>query len=443
MNFSPGLPRVYNRAPSQKEVAMKTKSAKGRNEAQGESVSRDPIGQFYTEHPYPPPIQDLDRARDMWQDENVHRAEYHLLFPDQEYRPGFDVLVAGCGTWQSAKFAISHPAARVVAIDISQTSLDHTQALKQKYDLANLEVKQLPIENVAELDHRFEIIISTGVLHHLADPDAGLRALRSVLKPKGAMYLMVYAPYGRTGVAMLQEYCRMLGIGTSPPEINDLSAALRQLPQHHPLLSMLRGSRDALDAGALVDALLNPRDRTYSVPQLYEFLERSDLQLGRWYWQATYSPHCGAISSTPHASRLAALPEREQYVAMELWRGLITNHDFVAVPRDNARPSIRFDGESCLNYVPIRRPWTICVQERLPPGAAGVLLNQTHLFHDLFFLIDEQEKRIYDAIDGRHSISEILDRVNQPGATASAREFFEKLWWYDQVVFDASKEHTA
>ncbi len=398
--------------------------------------SKDPIGEFYTNHPYPPPVQDLDRARDMWRDENVHRAEFHLLFPDKPYRAEFDVLVAGCGTWQSAKFAISHPAARVVAIDISPTSLEHTESLKQKYDLANLEVKQLPIENVADLDHQFDMIVSTGVLHHLVDPDAGLRALRSVLKPDGAMYLMVYAPYGRTGVHMLQEYCRMLGIGTSPQEINDLTAALRELPQHHPLVSMVRGARNALDAGALVDALLNPRDRTYSVPQLYEFLERSDLKLGRWYWQATYSPYCGAISSTAHAKKLVALPFREQYVAMELWRGLITNHDFVAVPADSDRSRVRFDDERCLRYVPIRRPWTICVQDRLPPGAAGVLINQTHLFQDLYLVIDEQQKQIYDAIDGRRSVAEITRAVNHSSPSAAA--FFEALWWYDQVVFDTS-----
>jgi SAM-dependent methyltransferase len=415
-------------------MATKSKTAKAR----GKNVSADPIGAFYTDHPYPPPIDNLDRARDMWRDENVHRGEFHLLFPDKEYRADFDVLIAGCGTWQSAKFAITHPAAHVTAIDISQTSLEHTQALKQKYDLANLEVRQLPIENVADLDHQFDMIVSTGVLHHLADPDAGLRALRSVLKPDGAMYLMVYAPYGRAGVYMLQEYCRMLGIGTSPREISDLTVALKELPQHHPLVSMVRGARESLDAGALVDALLNPRDRTYSVPQLYEFLERSDLQLGRWYWQAGYSPHCGAISATPHAERIAALPEHDQFTAMELWRGLITNHDFVAQPRNTDRWKVRFDDKSHLRYVPIRRPWTICIQDRLPPGAAGVLLNQTHLFNDLYLVISPQEKRMYDAIDGRRSISEILDHVKEP----AEREFFEKLWWYDQVVFDTSKERS-
>lgn len=401
-------------------------------------IAADPIGDFYTKHPYPPPLENLDRARDLWQDENVHRGEYHLLWPQKEYRAELDVLIAGCGTWQAAKFALTHPAARVVAIDISPTSLEHTEALKQKYDLANLETRELPVENAGDLDQRFDFIVSTGVLHHLADPDAGLRALRSVLSAGGAMYLMLYAPYGRTGVHMLQEYCRRLGVGTTPQEIDDLTKALRFLPQHHPLVLMLRGSREGLDANALIDAVLNPRDRTYSVPQLLDFVERNDLKFARWYWQAPYLPQCGAISYTPHGSRLAALPERDQYTQMELWRGLMTNHDFV-VRRADAKNEgmIRFDDEKYLRYVPIRRTWTICVKERLPEGAAGILANQTHLFNDLLLPITEQQKQIYDAIDGRRNVSEIVETVE--GAQPHARDFFEKLWWYDQVVFDTSK----
>ena len=401
----------------------------------------DPIGDFYTNHPYPPPVNNLDRARDLWQDENVHRAEFHLLWPHREYRPDFNVLVAGCGTWQAAKFALCHPAARVTGIDISPTSLKHTEALKQKYDLNNLETRQLPIESAADLDREFDLIISTGVLHHLADPAVGLRALRSLLGPDGAMYLMLYAPYGRIGVHMLQEYCRRLDVKTSPQEIRDLTLALKELPPHHPLVGMVRGARESLDAGALVDALLNPRDRTYSVPQLFEFLEQNGLKFARWYWQAAYSPHCGAIAATPHAERLAALPEREQYAAVELWRGLISNHDFIAykddVSEENLNP--RFDGDQFLNYVPIRRAWTICVEERLPPGAAGALLNQTHLFNDLFFLIDARQKRMYDRIDGRRTIAEILQELTDEDAVQAAREFFEDLAWHDQVVFDTSK----
>lgn len=396
----------------------------------------DPIYEFYTAHPYPPPLDNLDRALQMWKDENVLRAEFHLLWPHKEYRPDFDLLVAGCGTWQAARYALTHPAARVVAIDVSPTSIEHTKALKQKYNLTNLETRQLSIENAADLDQRFDLIVCTGVLHHLVDPDEGLRALRSVLNSEGALYLMVYATYGRAGVYMLQEYCRRLGVGTTPDEVNDLIAVLQRLPQHHLLLSTQSGSRE-FNAEALADALLNPRERSYSVSQLFDFVERNDLRFARWYWQAPYLPQCGDVASTPHAERLAALPERDQYIEMELWRGLLNNHSVVVHRNDvNDDFKVRFDDDQYLQYVPIRMAWTMSVQDRLPPGAAAALINQTHSFKDLYLLIDAQQKQIFDAIDGRRSISEIAEtaKVSAP----LAREFFQKLWWYDQAVFDTS-----
>jgi SAM-dependent methyltransferase len=294
----------------------------------------DPVCEFYTAHPYPPPVENLDRARDEWRDENRQRAEYHLLWPGKQYCKDLDILVAGCGTWQAAKYAVCRPDARVVGIDVSQTSLDHTEKLKWKYNLKNLELRQVPIERAGDLAERFDLIVCTGVLHHLARPDRGLGALGSALKPDGAIYLMVYAPYGRAGVYMVQEYCRRLDIGTSKQEIADLLTLVKALPPEHPLTALLRGSHDSLNADALADALLNPRDRSYTVSQLFNFIDRNGLTPGRWYWQAPYLPQCGSIAATPHAKRVAALPERERYAAMELLRGTMSCHSIISYRSD-------------------------------------------------------------------------------------------------------------
>jgi SAM-dependent methyltransferase len=395
----------------------------------------DEVRAFYTAHPYPPPVENLDRARDEWRDANRHRAEFHLLWPDRPYRADLDILVAGCGTWQAAKYAVCRPEARVTAIDVSTTSLDRTGQLKQKYNLTNLEIEQRPIEEVGGLARRFDLIVCTGVLHHLADPDAGLRALRSVLKPEGVIYLMVYAPYGRAGIYMLQEYCRRLGIGTSAGEIDDLVSVVQALPQHHPLRPILGASRDFQNADAVADALLNPRDRSYSVPQLLGAVTANGLSFVRWYWQAPYLPQCGAMAATPHAQRLGKLQAAEQYAAMELWRGAMTAHSLVMGRDDDAQSApLDFDDERCRSYVPIRLPFTLCVQERLPAGAAAVLLNRSHPFNDLILPIGAPEKAIFDAIDGRRTIEEIA------GGDGRGRAFFEKLWRYDQVTFDTRRE---
>jgi hypothetical protein len=237
---------------------------------------------------------------------------------------------------------------------------------------------------------------------------------------------------------MLQEYCRRLGIGTSEEEIRDLVATLEVLPQHHPLVPVLRGSRDARHADALRDALLNPRDRAYSVPELFDLIERNGLMFGRWYWQAPYVPHCGAVAVTPHREKLAALSSRDRATAMELWRGTMTAHS-VIVHHAGARESNAFDAsdDHWLQWVPVRLPWTQLLQERLPQGAAGVLLNRSHQFHDLILSIDERDRALFERIDGQHTIREIVEQAAEDDH-GRARTFFEKLWWYDQVVFDTS-----
>jgi SAM-dependent methyltransferase len=408
-----------------------------REDTRTPDVSVDPVCAFYTSHPYPPPVENLDRAVDEWQDANRHRAEYHLLWPDRPYRADLDILIAGCGTWQAAKYAVCRPAARVTGVDVSATSIACTDALKRKYNLKNLELRRLPLEDVESLERRFDLVVCTGVLHHLADPDAGLRALGAVVKPDGALQLMVYARYGRSGIHMIQEYCRRLGIGTSPKELTDLIAALEVLPPQHPAVALLRYARDSGNRDALADALLNPRDRSYSVNELFDLVERNGLIFGRWQMQATYLPQCGAVAATPHAVRLRALPEREQYAAMELWRGTIAHHSSVIYRSDaSALPGTRALSP---RDVPLRRPSTVCVRERLPSGAAAVLLNRGHLHHDLVVPLSAEEKRMFDAIDGRRTIGEIVAVAGRGSAWPHARALFERLWSYDQVVFDTSK----
>ena len=403
------------------------------------------VQDFYERYPYPPPVESLENYRQFWQDPRKARADHHLLWPALPYRADHSVLVAGCGTSQAARYALRRPGARVTGIDLSATSVRCTEKLKRKYNLSTLQVHQLPIDRVHELERSFDHIVCTGVLHHLADPDAGLRTLRSALKPDGAMQLMVYAPYGRTGVYMLQDFCRRMGIRATDPEIRDLIAALKALPPGHPLEPLLREAPDFWQESALADALLHPQDRAYSVPQLCDFIERAGLTFARWIRQAPYSAHCGVVARIPQATRLKQLSLAEQYAAVELFRGTMVRHSIVAYRNDNPGGSraVGFSGDAWLGYVPIRMPDTICVRDRLPPDAAGVLINQSHTCRDLFLPIDSTEQSLFDTIDGRCSIGDIVERPLSSSRTMApiemARAFFEKLWWHDQVVFDTSR----
>ncbi len=403
------------------------------------------VQDFYERYPYPRPVESLEKYRQLWQDAQKRRADYHLFWPAKSFREDQTILIAGCGTSQAAKHALRWPKARVIGVDFSATSVRHTQILKARYNLDNLQVYQLPLERVNELATSFDQIVCTGVLHHLADPVAGLKALREALKPDGAMHVMVYAPYGRTGIYMLQEFCRRLSLTATDETIRELIAALNALPPGHPLENLLRQAPDFRREAALADALLHPQDRAYSVPQLFDFIQEGGLTFGRWIKQAPYSPQCGVIANIPQAAQLAQLPPVEQYAAVELFRGTMVRHSAVVYRDDTPSPQvIQFTGDAWLRYVPIRMASTICVEERLPVGATAVLINQTHTDTDLYLPITAAEKRLLEAIDGKSSLAEIVAKAGasppKQSQVEKARSFFERLWWYDQVVFDAATQ---
>ena len=400
----------------------------------------DEVRAFYESHPYPAPLRNLDRHRELYRNPDRRRAWSLLLWPTEKPRANREILVAGCGTSQAAVYALREPDARVTAIDISESSLRYTRGLQHKYGLRNLDLHRLAIEEVGELERSFDQIVCTGVLHHLPDPDIGLRSLCNVLAPRAAMHLMVYGTYGRAGIYMMQEYCRLLGTGATEAELRELGTTIGALSADHPIAGVSMRAKDFRNPDALADALLHPQDRAYTVPQLYAWLERCGLSFGRWFEQAPYLPQCGAIASLPHAARLVSLTPPVQHAAVELLRGTMTRHNFIAYRKDRGRESqpITFNGDAWREYVPLRLPWTLCIRDRVPPGSVAVLINRAHTYSDLALPIDAAQERIFTAIDGNRSIAEILSGSAAAGHDEQARSFFEQLWHYDQIVLDAT-----
>ena len=179
------------------------------------------------------------------------------------------------------------------------------------------------------------------------------------------------------------------------------------------------------------------------MPQLYDWLEHCGLSFGRWLEQAPYLPQCGAIAGMPHAARLASLSPPLQHAAVELLRGTMTRHIFIAYRDDRAGESqpISFDGDAWRSYVPLRLPWTLSIRDRVPSGFAAVLINRAHTYPDLALPIDPAQERLLAAVDGIRSIDQILRMAAGANGDEPGRRLFEQLWRYDQIVFDATNSH--
>lgn len=395
----------------------------------------DPIRSFYEAHPYPPPVDEPDAFARRAGSERAALVAHHRIWPARPSGSVRSVLVAGCGTSQAVRHALARPHATVVGIDVSAASIAHSRALAEQCGATNLQIVELAVERAGELGERFDHIICTGVLHHLASPERGLRALREVLAPGGALTLMVYAPYGRAGVYLMQDYCRRLGIGSSPAELHDLVATLRELPEAHPLRMVLRSSRDFADDDAVADALLNPRDRAFSVPELLDLLGGAGLRLGRWERQAPYLPDCGSVTETPHATAIATRQLVEQHALMELFRGTMVRHTAIAFADDDPLSgSIDFSSPEVAGARPLVEPTAVVVEERLPAGVSAAILNRAHTDRDLVLFADRAQHELFRAIDGRHTVGDL-----GPDAVG----FVERLWRHDLVVLDATRSGEA
>ena len=93
-----------------------------------------------------------------------------------------NILVAGCGTDQhSISTAARFLGSKVLAIDLSLSSLAYSERKTDELGISNVEYMQADILALHKLDRQFNLIESTGVLHHMNNPLEGWKVLADVL----------------------------------------------------------------------------------------------------------------------------------------------------------------------------------------------------------------------------------------------------------------------
>lgn len=152
------------------------------------AVSTDDVVAMYSRYPYPSPVVAGGVAFDV--------ANLFALLCGDDRLEGHTVLDAGCGTGQRVVgFAQRYPGARVHGIDAVEQSLQVARELAQRHGAQNVTFSRRDIMRL-EMDERFDFIISTGVVHHLEDPQRGLHNLCRHLAPDGVICVWLYHPFG-------------------------------------------------------------------------------------------------------------------------------------------------------------------------------------------------------------------------------------------------------
>ena len=246
------------------------------------AMSERDMADFYRRYPYP----QVDQVE---YDRNLHdhlRYLAHACYDNPAPRNGGGggrMLIAGCGTREAVLWGASLPDFEIDAVDLSEASIAISQALAEQLSVTNVRFERANFELGEGLDGPYDLISSFGVLHHLESPERGLAQLEQHLAPGGVMALMLYSDTNRQALQRTQRVVELLARGTDGVALEgnavDLCATASRQPNRlkHVFRQALENHRT--NRAHFADTILNPREVSYTIPTLVDFLASAGMEL--------------------------------------------------------------------------------------------------------------------------------------------------------------------
>lgn len=356
--------------------------------------------------------------------DDLNCVNHYCYRGQRNFSAGFRVLVAGGGTGDAVVFLahqLRKTLSEIVYIDLSQAS----QAVaRQRLAARGLENRVRWIHgSLLDLPQmglgKFDYVNCSGVLHHLASPDDGLATLRSVLKDDGALGLMVYGQYGRTGVYQMQSLFRLIAdknadMGAQVAEVRSLLATLPPCNWYRRGADVFAAVESVSDSEVL-DLFLHTQDRAYTVPQLYEFLAGAGLHLTGWSAESRiwYQPNI-AFRDPDLLARILTLPRPEQEAACELFWGSIAKHALWATPKPDTiaqwtDPDVVPTWPRTADLFGVRKS----LLETTDPNWCFNMQCQGGTKIQVRITVDDVTRRLIDLMDGYRTVESILTQLIQ------------------------------
>jgi SAM-dependent methyltransferase/alpha-ketoglutarate-dependent taurine dioxygenase len=373
--------------------------------------------EFYGLFPYPWPAVKFDYLQDPYFETVLLNQDVGVWQHDRlPEKPA--IWVAGCGTNQAVFTALRFPQARVVGSDVSVASLNICSGTAQQLGISNLELRQESINGI-QYQNQFDYIISTGVIHHNADPQATLEKIAAALKPSGILELMVYNRFHWTIPAAFQKAIRILGRDGSAAsfesELDLAKEIIGELPQET-LIGVISKYRDCSDA-MLADELLQPVLHHYTVESLADMATNCGLQIilpclnqfdkveRKLSWNMEFQ-------SATLSEIYDSLPDLRRWQVTNLLLRERSPQLWFYLQRKDSKYECKSEKQVCEEFLSATFAKARTTQRGFIQGQDGKykLLSESISFPAL--APDASVKKIYDEADGRRTIKEIFQELN-------------------------------
>ncbi len=224
--------------------------------------SKTLIQDFYEANPYP-----------TWTSKPKHsKTTLDQLFRtlnSKQAPPNNNILVAGCGTGRHAiQLALTYPHAKIIGLDVSQSSLQYATNKRNEYKIRNLEFIRGDLNSILSLNIGFSLIECIGVLHHLQDPLKGCQAILSALEDGGIAKIGLYSAYARTPIADLANLASENEIPYTPCNLERIRNLAVQ-NYNYKRTNEIVNSQDFFSRSGCMDLLFNPLEKSFTTREIH------------------------------------------------------------------------------------------------------------------------------------------------------------------------------
>ena len=391
------------------------------------------VREQYENLPYPQrnPADEENRLLDTSLD-FLPRLNHYCFAGKRNFNKPFNILVAGGGTGDGLIYLAEQfrniKKASVTYVDLSSASMEIAKERAKIRGLNNIKWINTSLLDLSKEEHgTFDYINCSGVLHHLENPSAGLKTLKSVLSDDGGMGIMVYAEYGRTGVYQIQKLLNLVNDENDSisNKVSNGNKMLEGLPESNWFKRAEELHTDHKKFGdiGLYDLFLHSQDRAYTIPELFDWLKDADLNFYGFANSAlSYDPR-RVIKDNDLLQQVLKKTKVAQYAITELITGNIIKHAFYCGNNKNTIAKLSGD----MYPVLLSKELHSAVMSGMTESTYGQNYNLENNGVNIAVPITPVTCVIFKHLDGSYTFDEVL-KLASSSSGAHKKDIEENLY---------------
>ena len=297
----------------------------------------DNLNYHYDNYIYPKPVENIDEeiiktGKVPYADPNF---SWHLLWPEKKYNNiGLNVLIAKC-----------NPNHKFTGIDLSSNSIKHQKKLKERHKISNLDLICDDFRKI-KFNKKFDYIISTGVIHHLINPETALNYFNNNLVNDGVIYLMVYGDKQSQSINEIKKVLKSINLVQDNKSASVTKNLFKNLNSNHPGKIFTNTIEDMKYDAGIIDLMLHKKEIFYSIENLIEILDNNNLVIKNFFEGKIASLTKFFINDSLYIKKI-----RELEINKKLELGQILNWEdrkieLILTKKDNLKESLIYNKQN-------------------------------------------------------------------------------------------------